>query len=546
VEFLQTIKNQVRSRWDGLPEDRRTPMLVTTALTLCVVILVGSWLTRPRWVPLDKQPTDPADRSALLEQIEAGGWKVQIDSADRFTVLAEDKRRIQTELGVVINKDTPMGIMEALDKGGFGGTRAQEHARIVQGRQGEIEKLLNSYESVVGSKVMLSLQRDALFEEDRQAPRASVYLKLKSGVELSTREGEQMARQVANAVVGLELERVHILDEHMRTLHATSAANGTGGNALAEQQREWEGYYQRKVETLLSQMLGHGRATVSIGVQLDHAQRSVVARDLDPEKVVTISSKATEQTSEGAGAARGVAGTASNIDGALDSEAGPSTSASTEAVNIDVPETRKTDVKAPGEVLAITASVVVDGHRVAKAPAEGAEAETETAGAETVYQARTPEELEALTALVRNALGPAATKVEVQSHEFRVLDLEPTAEPIIQQLARENAGGLARYSAAFLLLLFAYGLVLRPMVQSVTRIDPPGGDDETVDALTIDDPQLPSPENAEPEFDVQGWLDKFSSGDQFVSRADVSRLVLADVAHSVVTLQEWLTEGDEA
>jgi len=522
-------------------------MLVTTALTLCFVILVGSWLTRPQWVGLDNQPSDAQASTELLDAIRARGYEVKVEAGTgRFLVLNEDKPTIQAELATIIRLDEPVG-MDVINQGGIGGTRAQEHARYVQGLQGEIEKLLNSYSSVLGSKVLLSLQRDALFKEDRVDPSASVFLKLKPGVELTSKEGERMARQVAGAVVGLRSERVHILDEHMRTLHAaTDSDEAAGGSGLASLQREWERYYQRKVETLLFEMLGHGRASVRIAVQVDHAQRSVVARDIDPEKVVTISSKATEQTSEGTAIASGTPGTTANLDGANPSKKGPSTSASSEAVNIDVPETRKTDVKAPGEVLKISASVAVDGHRVA-APAgaaEGEEPPAEDTG-ELVYEPRSEAELAALTTLVRNALGPAATDVSVVSHEFQVMDLEPVEQPVLQRLARENAGGLARYSAAFLLLLFAYGLVLRPMVQSVTRVEG-GADEETVDALAIDDPQLPSPEAAEPEFDVQDWLDRFSSGEQFVSRADVSRLVLADVGHSVVTLQEWLTEGDEA
>jgi flagellar M-ring protein FliF len=520
-------------------------MLVTAALTLGLVILVGSWLTRPQWVALDTQPADPQESSDLLDMLRANGKEVKIEQrTGRFQVLAKDKAEIQAELAPAIFTNGPVG-MEIIEQGGIGGTRGQEETRRLRGLQGEIEKLLNSYKSVLASKVLLSVQRNELFKEDRVEPAASVFLKLKPGVELTTREGERMARQVAGAVVGLKTEQVQILDEHMQVLHTASEKEEEGvGTGLAKLQRDWEHYHQRKVEQLLYRMLGHGRSTVSIGVQLDHAQRSVVAREIDPEKVVTISSKATEQTSEGIAITEGVAGTAANLDGAEPANAAPSTSASTETVRSDVPETRKTDVTDAGAVMAITASVVIDGHRVPAAALEGDEATEEATSTALVYEARTEAELADFTLLVRNALGPAATEVTVQSHEFKVLDLEPLEESALRTLAMANADGIVRYSAAFLLLLFAYGLVLRPMVQSVTRVE--GEDDDALDAVAVTDPLLNSPDAKDAEFDVQGWLDRFSSGEQYISRSDVSRLVLADIDHSVVTLQEWLTEGDEA
>ena len=70
------------------------------------------------------------------------------------------------EFGEILQPTRSEGL-EILDQDSFGGTQFREHVRYLRGLQGEIEQMLNSYRGVAGSKVLLTLQHTALFEEDR-------------------------------------------------------------------------------------------------------------------------------------------------------------------------------------------------------------------------------------------------------------------------------------------------------------------------------------------------------------------------------------------
>jgi flagellar M-ring protein FliF len=506
------------------------------------------FLVHTPMVPLDRSPADPQDRADLLEAIRASGVRVEVHpDTGELLVPASQKAEVQIAHGSRIRRNKPLGL-ELLDTTTFGGTQFREHIQYLRGLQGEIERMLNRYRVVAGSRVLLSIQRSTLFREDKVEPHASVLLELKPGAELTVAEGERIARQVAGAVVGLLPEHVQILDAQMRSLHKPIDGDEGGNSGLAELQRDWERYYKRKIESLLSEMLGYGNASVAVSVDIDHSQRSVMERDINPDKVVTIASKAMEQTTESAASAQGVAGTGSNLGGPGNANRGAVSNRSSESLNIDVPETRRTDVTAPGALKAISAAVAIAWKPSGASEASaGAAGETGSTEAQAGYVEWSDEELAYLTTLVRGALGPLATDVSVVNHRFPRLDLTGAKESAWSRIDRDMASSAARALLGVCAFLFLYGMVLRPLVQNISPADP-AEDEEPIDAATVDNaPELPPPpEFSRPEFDVQAWLDRFSTGDQFVSRSDVSRLVLADVAHSVVTLQEWLAESVDA
>ena len=543
---LQTFLTRARTYWADLPDQRRWSLAAVVGVSLALMVLVGSILLRTPMSPLDFQPEDAADKAELRNSLIAMGVKVEVQPGTNLLMVPTARRAdLEVEFGLVSTSSKPVGL-ELMDDQPFGGTQFREHTVYARGLAGEIEKMLNRYRSVASSKVMLSMQQDALFEEDQVAPSASVLLELKNGADLSVAEGERMARQVAGAVVGLRPERVQILDAHMRLLHGSvDSSEERAGSGLASLQREWERYYQLKVESLLGEMLGYGRASVRVSVELDHAERSNFERDLDPEKLVTIASKATERSTEGAADASGEPGTGANLRGGADSKKGAVSTMSTESVNVDVPETKKTDVTAPGRILAISAAVAVLGQHLVLPAVAGVEGAEETAPTGPVYTPRTEEELASLTLLVRNALGPEAKEVSVQNHQFDRPEMGPAKASLLAQLDPATASTVARYSLAILAFLFMYGFVLRPVIKTITELEEEA-DPEDIENALHDDPAGLLGAAEQPEFDVQDWLDRFSTGEQFVSRVDVSHLVLADIAHSVVTLHEWLAEEQEA
>ncbi len=103
------------------------------------------------------------------------------------------------------------GVLDALGKGALVPSRSSEHAKVVIGTAGELERSLNRLDGVLSARVHLAvLQKDSLsFGEPERAPTASVLLRYRGATPPITPQDVQ--RLVAGAVPGLQAEAVTVV-----------------------------------------------------------------------------------------------------------------------------------------------------------------------------------------------------------------------------------------------------------------------------------------------------------------------------------------------
>jgi type III secretion protein J len=101
-------------------------------------------------------------------------------------------------------------LLEALGKGSIVPSRTSEHARLVAGTAGELERSLHGIDGILAARVHLALPHaDPLAMQQQHAPSASVLLRHRgASCPLS---GDDVKRLVAGAVAGLSAERVSVV-----------------------------------------------------------------------------------------------------------------------------------------------------------------------------------------------------------------------------------------------------------------------------------------------------------------------------------------------
>ena len=359
-----------------------------------------------------------------------------------------------------------------------------------------------------------------------------------------------MASMVAAAVPRLSTDAVEILDSELRVIHAAKAGTDeyAASDELADLRRQYDRYFQRKIERILERVVGPGKVVAQVNVKLDHAERLVNQRELDGDKAIVISSRTREATSAG-GSAAGVPGTTANIPEVQAPAASGATRESNEAdeiANIDVPETRTQTTSLPGQVLSVTASVVVDGVWEVVAAPEGEEAADEEGvkAPEKTYRPRTAEELTEFKAIVASAIGASLEDVTVVNRPFAQLEMSPESSEAA--LVPSSSAGWIPWAVIGLTILLTFLFVVRPAVLKVTT---PLSDDDDLEPLALSDPGMDSrrvtalPGSAhEREQMLSEWLESLAAGDAYVSREDVTRLVSTDLEQSVYTLRSWLNQ----
>lgn len=543
--FLKLFED-LRKSFLGLPSNRRWGLLAVTTGTIAVVMLVWGMLFRDPMVPLFDSPIDEETAQEVLDILNKRGVQYSVDRVTAaILVPASEKQQLRIDTMAETGLGSQGVGLELFDEVGFGSTQFVEHIRYIRALQGEIERQINGFQKVRGSKVLLSIPEESLFVEDREDPSASVYLELATGASLGNEEGDRMASMVANAVPRLRADRVEILDSNMRVIHAAQTGDGdvTASDRIAELRRQYERYYQRKVESLLERVVGAGKVVARVSVELDSSARHSVERRLDPDRAVAVSQRSRETLSVGQSMnPQGVPGTTANLPELANQVApgvgGNGAAATTrqtetdEIGNFDVPETRLTSTTEPGSITSVTAAVFVDGQWV---DASGNAATLTTPADQRTYKARTDDELTAYAAMVAKALGTDVENVTVQSQRFAEVEVAQasTGANLFQQGAQSE---WIRSAMGALALVAIFLVVVRPFVKQLSG----GG---AAGAALLGGPEGGG-EGAEggvgEKRDLHAWLAQVSAGRTQVTRDDVNRLVTTDINHSVAVLQSWI------
>jgi flagellar M-ring protein FliF len=339
--------------------------------------------------------------------------------------------------------------------------RAQNWA-FIRAREGDIARMINGIAGVSGSRVAITPRVDALFADEEQPARASVFLKHRPGHALATAQVEAVVNLVANSVEGLEPENVSVVDERGKLLN--EGLFGSGANdplELLEYQVALEQRYEDAVSDALDPLLGYqGGFSVTATVDVDRTSAQTVTKVVETDKQALLSEQLSEQSSEEASKG-GVPGVDANLpERPAAAVRGGGKSESTAITSNYVYPTVDTVTDLPsGRVQRVNVAVQVDSARIA-ALAEAADSSAEE------LQTRIQE-------AVRAAVGFDANRNDQVNVSF-----VPFAEPAWvegeavagtwQDVATELAPVLAPWIVAALGLLLGFVYVVRPLMAAAT------------------------------------------------------------------------------
>lgn len=412
------------------------------------------------------------DVNAILKDLDARGVKYEL-RGDGQTVLV-DKAAVPRLRLDLAGKGIPAGGgvgYEIFDKGdAFSSTSFVQNINHLRALEGELSRTIRSISRVQSARVHLVIPEKRLFERDREAPRASIALKLAG--ELDAAQVRAVRHLVASAVDGLKPDRVSIVDERGRLLaDGAQGENGLAGLGMDERQTAIEKRLKMQVEDIVASVVGQGRARVQVSAQLDANRVESRSETFDPEsKVIRSSQNRTENatTSEQNGAVT----VGNELPGAQQGQAQPAprdvSAKNEEVVNYEISRTTRTEVLEGGRVKKLSVAVLVDG-AYSRSPA-----------GEVTYQPRPSEELERIGQLVRTAIGfdqARGDKVEVVNLRFAEAPAAPidaVEQSLVQQLlafTKEDVVRMVEIAVIVLLTLMVLMTVVKPLLKQVLATD---------------------------------------------------------------------------
>ena len=400
---------------------------------------------------------------------------------------------------------------EIMESSKFGMTQFQERLNFQRGLEGELTRSIQALSSVQSARVHLALPNQNGFFREQQKPSASVLVSLYPGRGLDRAQLAGIVHLVASSVPELAPSAVSVLDDTGKLLSQTPDNGSAEVNAqqLLYVQR-LEQQYTRRIMDILEPVVGRDNVKAQVTAEVDFTQTDSTSEQFRPNQTPETSAVRSQQVLENRGSIgkgpAGVPGAVSNqppapstapINGANPAPTAAGQQQGTEeqinkreaTTNYEVDKTVRVTRGSTGVVKRLSAAVVVNYQS------------SEDKG-KTVTKALTPEQVEQMTALVRETIGfnrERGDSVNLMNTPFQVAvapstDLPLWKQPEMVDLAKTFAWPVGAVLFAAIVLL---GLV-RPALKGsapakATAVPVAGGQ---LNALEADMPEraaLPAP-----------------------------------------------------
>lgn len=462
---------------------RQMGLMIGLAASVAIGFAVVLWSRGEEYQPLYAD-MNGYDMNQLVEVLETGSAEYRVDPATGVILVpAAQVSALRLQVAAAgITREAGYGY-EALDlEQGLGTSQFMEANRYKRSQEGELQRTIMGFRNVQAARVHLATPERSVFVRSSRKPTASVFLTLLSGSDLSDTQVDAIANLVASSVPELTPENVTIVDQRGNLL---SRKDDKSDLVIAGEQfdyaRRYEDALVERVSRMLQPLVGAGRFTAEISADIDFTRTEQAAETYNPEGILR-SEQSLQERRESAELNGGIPGALSNqppIDGQvqdplladaalLDPAAAASAAPGAAVGNTREQATRNYELDRtisytnydPVSVRRLSVAVVLDD-RPALAAAAG----------EPATQAWTPEELERISAVVRDVVGYSEERgdsVTVINNRFAPLVIEEMgSEPIWQQdwllSTIKQAGGL------LLVFLLVFG-VLRPVLRNLAAL----------------------------------------------------------------------------
>ena len=441
VQFFEKI----RQSFTELAPARKISILIAVGITLSALAAMMYLANRTEYKVLFSQLSSE-DASAIVTKLKEKKIPYEVaSSGDTILVPTEKVSELRLELaGAGLPQGGGVGF-EIFDQKTLGATDFEQQLNYRRALQGELARTIKGLEEIESSRVHIALPKESLFVSEGKKPTASVTLKLKPGRSLSASQIEGIAHLVASSVEGLNAEDVIVVDNKGSILSKLKGEARLAGlsSSQVEFQRNLEKETAARIQSLLENVVGQGKAVVRVAADLDFRVAEKTEESYDPESPVVRSTQKQSEKAANSGAANSSAGEERQD----------------EIINYEINKTVTKTVMPVGEIKKLSIAVLVDG--IYTKDKKGVES----------YQPREKKEIESIEQLVRTSAGfsaPRGDQVAVTNMPFKKLDAEETGGG-----SAWFAGGLAQYSfmikylLSFIIVILAFFLVVRPLVKGL-------------------------------------------------------------------------------
>ena len=422
--------------------------------------------------------TAALDQAGIKYDVKGDGSTIMVDrdKVDKARMMLAGKGLpTQASVGYEIFDNAPA----------LGQTEFVQNLDQQRALEGELARTIRTLQGVDSVRVHLVMPRRDLFEDQAEAPTASVMIGLSRG-DLPPESVRTIRNLVAGAVPNLKPDNVTVADDRGHLL----AAGGQDDNALdgagQAHKSEVEGNIRKQVMDIVESVVGPGAARVMVTADLDPNATTSEKLQYDPDGTGPIvRSTQTSDTKDVNGQADngGTTTASSNIPngtGQTPVSGGSSSqnTTTTELTNNEISTLKTTTVTQAGEIRKIAVSVAIDDKEI---PAKDAKSQP-------TWQKRPDADIQKIHDLVAAAVAayvPAPAPGQPVEDPVKVINISfnhdvgdgygTAAKPPLFDFDKNDIMRAAEMGVLFIVALLTIFLVARPLLKFVTQPGVAGG-----------------------------------------------------------------------
>jgi flagellar M-ring protein FliF len=473
-----------------LPGLRQLLLLVGLAGAIAAGLWLVYWSQGTNFATLYSQLSE-RETAQVVDALQAAGIPSKLDGPSGTVRVPEPQlREARMRLAAQgLPQSDALGVEMIQKDTGFGTSQFMETARYQLAIETELARTIVKVQGVQGARVHLALPHQSAFVRDKRHATASVMLQLYPGRRLEPGQVTAIAHLVASSVPDLETHDITVVDQNGTLL---SSPDGNDALSLSAKQLEYtrsvEDGYTRRIEQLLTPLVGAGRVRAGVTADIDYTVTEQSSENYDPQKQVVRSEQTANEQRMAGDIAMGIPGALSNqppqttpAPPAAKQQPTPAPPPQPVATNnratrnFEIDRTVSHVLQPTGTVKRLSVAVILDNKQVPGADGKAAS------------QPLTDKEIERYTNLVREAVGfdeRRGDRVEVINASFSsavaagdTVGEEPWyASPMLRQIGRQGVAVLAVLVLALVVLRPIMKTLLAPPRGALARLDGAGGD----------------------------------------------------------------------
>lgn len=476
----------VAVKFTSLSIPRQIGLLFGLAASVAIGLAVVLWSRDPGFIPLYSQ-LNARDSSEMVTALERNGINFKIEQTNGLIMVASNqlqsaRLKLAAE-GLPRNESTLSDAYSGSSL--FNSSQFMENARYKQALEIELARTISKFHDIKSARVHLAIPKESAFVRDTQAPSASVFVDVYSGLDLKKHTISAIVNLVASSIPNLSATRVTVVDQDGQLL-----SEGGGQSQLSETERyldyrqNLEHQYAQKIQDMLTPVLGYGRVRAKVSADIDFTSFEQTQELFNPELPSLRSEQKMEEKHGAPGEVGGVPGSLSNMPTPNTNLApqnsgnkNPPTSSLQQSL-ADTSQTQGGDVKMqstknfeldktishtrnqPGTIKRLSVAVLVDNRTVMDDKTK-----------KWVTKPLTPKEIDALKLLVTDAIGldtKRGDSLNVMNTGFVKPDpIQPVPEERFWQ--KEIFWSIIKQSTGALFILAIIFGALRPMLKTLAN-----------------------------------------------------------------------------